>query len=142
MASNDIVKVLIIILAIDVLFFLGQFAILEINPSGPQFINSSFISDADVSGGSYVLNDDPSLSLPETEGSISPTTGNVFTDALSTTKTWLLDSTGLGYFLKLVGGPVPYLASAGLPQAFIFAIGAIWYLVSLFLLILVILGRY
>lgn len=150
---NLAIKILILILCVDVVFFVVSTGTESINPTGPIHLSSSFIDDADTSDGSYVLNTNPALSLPDTEASVN-TEGNLFTDIFGAVKNWLLDSTGLSYLLKMTGGPYTYLQEANnadnncdgvsdevLPKEFIFAIGAIWYLLTLLAIILLIAGR-
>lgn len=139
---NMSVKILLFILCVDVIFFLVHIGMANINPDGPNLVNSNFINDVNVGGnGSYVLDSNPELSLPESEGSINPETGNVFTDTFSATKSWLVDTTGLSYLLKITGGPYTYLKTTNLPESFVFSIGALWYMLSIFSLILLITGR-
>ena len=137
--SNTVVMVLLIILSIDVVFFLSQEAVNNINPDGIQFSNSHIITDY---GSNYTINpDDVSLAFPDTEGSINPETGNIFTDGFTAVKTWFSDTSGLTYLKNFVGAPVMFLSGLGLPQAFTFSISALWYGLTLFTLIAFALGR-
>lgn len=143
MGNANITTALIIILCVDAILFLGQTAITKINPgSAPQFLNfqGSLISRADV--GNYTI--DQSINgtkLPAGEGSISPTTGNIFVDGFTALKNWFLESSGIGYLFAILGGPVTYLSYLNAPQEFIFSVGAIWYLMTLFLIVAFFVGR-
>ena len=139
---------LVVVLAINVVMFIGQAAILEINPEGPVLYhcNGTILGALEQTGcsnqGSYVLDDtDPANRLPSGEGSVSPTTGNIFTDAFTAAKSWLLDTMGLSYVVSLLGAPMSFLESLGLPSAFSFAVGAMWYGLTLFLIVAFLLGR-
>lgn len=142
MGNSNLTTALIIILCIDVVLFLGQLAINDINPEGPQFLNyeDSFISDFDA--GNYTLEQENIAGrLPTGESSVSPVTGNVFTDIFTSTKSWFLSATGLGYVLKILGGPVTYLYYIGAPAGFVFSIAVMWFALTLFLIVGFIFGR-
>lgn len=144
---SNILIGLIVMTSITVLMILGQAAILEINPQGPQFYacKGSILEGIDANacnGALYVLNDQNSSGqLPSTTSSVSPTTGNVFTDTPTTAKNWLLQNTGLGYLFNLLGAPYYILNAIGLPNIIAFTFGAMWYGIMLLLIILLILGR-
>jgi len=130
-------KALSIILAIDLLFFLSQFAILDINPYGPQFYNynGSILSQYDQ--GNYTVLDAQNAAedLPDASSAVTEDTtdSNFITDAYTTIKGWL---TGLGdsavirgtkYVWSILGGPTAYLNIVNAPREFTFAIGTMWY---------------
>jgi len=134
------------VIALNVLMFLTQAAILEVNPDATTFFTNkgtmldSF--DANKNTGNYTLDTDAvSEHLPTGKGSISVTTGNLFTDMFSSIKTWLADKTGLSYLSGIVSAPYNILKSMNLPNAFVFAMGTMWYVLTLFLLIAFIWGR-
>jgi len=133
---------LLIILAIDVVFFLGQESLHNINPDGTQFSTAHLINSY---GNNYTINpDDVSLELPDVEGSINVETGNIFTDSFTAIKTWFSDTTGLTYLKNFVGAPVTFL-NAILPdenyKMFIFAIAGLWYGLTLFVIVAFAIGR-
>lgn len=145
---TTLTNALIVVLAVNVMLFLGQAAMIEINPTAPQFINcegtplGSLEATGCTTPGSYVLNSsNPASMLPSGETSVSPETGVLFTDPFTAFKTWLLTSLGLSYLVAIVAAPYNFLTALGLPQAFIFAIGTLWYGVTLFLIIAFALGR-
>jgi hypothetical protein len=145
--TSTLTNALIIVMAINVMLFLGQIAVLETNSEASIVYNCEgsmlgvFSSDG-CAGTEYVLSDtDPSGVLPEVEGSVSPETGAVYTDPYTGIKGWLVDSTGLGYLINILSAPSNLLKAIGLPAAFSFAIGGLWYGVTLFLIIAFLFGR-
>jgi hypothetical protein len=84
---------------------------------------------------SGTLNEFGEDTLPETEQSVSPETGNVFTDLFRTAKNWVLKTTGAQYVIDFLTAPVDLLRSMGLGNQLIFIIGALWYGVFVFLII-------
>ena len=130
------VLALAIVLSINVFLFLGQMAVNDINPGqAPQFFNADEQLIGDFDAGNYTLNENITDKLPGGEGSVSPTTGNVFTDLFSTMKNWFLESTGLNYLVAIINAVPNFLKIIGLPKEFVFAIGFFWHAITLFLVI-------
>lgn len=136
-----------VVMAINVMLFLGQIAAIEVNADAPRFhdcqgsILGSFES-GNCSAGTYILDDsNPTERLASGETSVSPETGNIFTDAFTALKNWFLNVTGLSYIVQILSAPYNFLKALMLPQAFVFAVGTLWYGVTLFLIILVLIGR-
>lgn len=131
---------LIFVLALNAFFFWGQTASDSINPGGTQFFNYDGSHIAGYNQGNYTLPTDPTQSIPSTVPSISPTTGNIFTDAWSASTNWLLDATGARYLIAIVNTVPNFLQAIGLPSEFAFGIGYIWYAFSILIIILFIRG--
>lgn len=140
--TDSLETALVFVLSLNVLLFLGQIAILEINPAASDFYNEEGTLLSGFDSGNYTLDDsDPAGRLPSGEASVSPTTGNIFTDTFTSIKSWLIDSTGLGYVFAVLGAPYHLLQFMGLPQAFIYAVGTMWYAFTLLLIVAFIWGR-
>lgn len=144
---TNVTKALLIVLSINLLFFFGQYSMGQINPDGTQFYNcnGSILSEFDVNrcDGEYFLvdSDYAAENLPQGESGVSPETGNIFTDIFNTGRNWLLDTSGVRYLINIVGAPVSFLSAIGLPDAFVWGIGALWYGLTFFLIIGWLLGR-
>jgi hypothetical protein len=144
---TNITGALLIVLSVNVILFLAQAGMTDINPTGTKFFNCSgtIISEFDTGncqGELYLINSDyASNNLPEGEESVSPETGNFFTDIFNTAKNWILGVSGVTYLINIVSAPASFLASLGLPSAFVFAIGSLWYGLTFFLVIAWILGK-
>jgi hypothetical protein len=146
MATTDnLVMTLIIILAIDVIFLLASLAIIDMNPTGHPAgstfydYNKGLIKDFDA-GGKTINTSQASLQLPSGEDSVSDE-GSTFADIFKTGRSWFLDATGLSYLINFLGAPVIFLTMLGLPSIVVFSIGALWWGVTLFLIIAFLLGR-
>ena len=140
-------NVLAIVLAVNALLFLGQVAALELNPEGTQFYNcgenilSSFEA-SNCTNGVYVLDDsDPASQLPSQGSEISAGTGDIITDTFSAVISWFTQSTGLRYLYNILAAPANFLKALGVPSAFAFAIGALWYGFTLLTIVAFVLGR-
>jgi len=144
---TNLTSALIIVMAINMMLFLGQIAVIDMNSEASTIYDcaggmiGSFDQNS-CSGDTYVLTDgDPVTNLPDVEGSVSPETGAVYTDTYTGVKGWLVDATGLGYLLEILSAPSNLLKAIGLPQAFSFAIGFLWYGITLFLIVAFLFGR-
>jgi hypothetical protein len=129
-------------LCINAMLFIGQAAVLDTNPTGTQFYDcqGSILAQYDANnctGTSYSISAaNPAGQLPSGESSVSVTTGNVFTDTFTALKNWAINSVpGLNYLVNILNAPVTFLVALGLPSAFSFAVAAIWYGITLFLII-------
>ena len=142
--DNKLTMALIIMLVLDVVFFLASTAMLDVNPTGSTLYDydSSFISEFDE--GNYTIagvTEGRGL-LPVATDSISSETGNVFTDNFKTSSNWLqTDGKGLGYYASILGGPTTVLRNINAPRELTYSIGALWYIFTSFLLIAFLLGR-
>jgi len=137
---GSIGSALVIVLAINIMLWFGQMAVLSVNPDGVNFFNPEGSLLNSFNKGNYSLSDDPLAQLPTSESSVSVTTGNIFTDLFSTVKNWFIGSTGLGYLLNVLSAPMSFLNALLLPKQFAFALGGLWYGVTFFLIIAFIRG--
>lgn len=139
--TEDLSVAFVFVVILQALMFLVASATADLNPSS-QFYNpeGSLISRADAGG--YVLDTEAILSgFPEGEGSISPTTGNFFTDSFASIKRWFTSLPGINYVYALVMAPYNLLNLMHLPVAFVFGIGTMWYLFAIFITIIFFWGR-
>lgn len=137
---------LVFVLVLNVLMFLTQATILDINPDSNVFWTNkgTLMENFDKTNGAGdpVLDTDKATSeLPSGEGSVSPTTGNLFTDTFSSIKGWFARATGISYILGIVSAPYNIIKAMGLPNSFAYAIGTLWYGITFFLIIAFFWGR-
>lgn len=137
---------LVFVLTLNVLMYMTQVAILDINPNAPQFWTNegTILENFDKTGGTgepVIDSDNVMGDLPAGEGSVSPTTGNLFTDVFSSIKRWVAQKTGIAYITGIVLAPYNILKSMGLPNSFVFAMGSLWYGVTFFLVVSFFWGR-
>lgn len=140
---SKVLWVFVFVIVLNSYMFLGQVSIDKMNPgSSTQFFNyqGSTLQGYDI--GNYTLEDDPVNRLPGQQASVSPTTGNVFTDGWAATKNWFLQTTGITY-LKAIATAVPnFLKAMGLEPEISFALGYMWYAFSIVIVVFFIKGYY
>ncbi len=142
MGAFEVDLMLAVVLAVNVMLFLGQVAVCDVNPSScTRFysVDNNLLSKYD--SGNYTVSEEVVSGLPQSGGSVSPTTGNTFTDTTSTAKSWLLQIPGIDILLGVVNAVPNFLKAIGLPPAFVFAVGAFWYLLTFFLIVAWLLGK-
>lgn len=91
--------------------------------------------------GNYTLTNDVVGQLPQTESSVSPTTGNTFTDFTTAITGWFLSIPGMKYLVGIVNAVPSFTKYLGAPPEVTFAIGFAWYSITLALIVLLILGK-
>lgn len=130
------------VMFVNVLLFLGQATVIALNDETPieyWHYDGTLLE-------MYDSNNDPNNPLldtsnvesnfPQGEGTIQINDGNIFTDLFSSIKTWIEDNTGLTYAKAIVSAPYNALIGISfLPQPFIFAVGTLWYITTVFLII-------
>ena len=136
---------LVFVLCVNVILFLAQAAIDDINPGG-DFYNceGSLLSKFDAgncSGSTHTLADGSPISLLPSAEPIEAGDGGLFTDIFGSIKTFFTDTLGLGYLSDMISAPKRFLSVMGLPDAFAFAIAALWYGITLFLIVSFFWGR-
>jgi hypothetical protein len=147
---NVTTKMLLFVLCVDAFLFLGQIAVLNINPSSHTLdaFDSHLISQAQAQGSPYELQNVNASNVqgmfPDAQQSIGGTESGGFADIWNTIKSWIFTNTPLGIILQIIGAPYFFL-KAILPSVelapVVYAIGAIWYLFSLVSIISWALGR-
>lgn len=139
---GSVTRAFVVVMAVNVVLWLGQIAAININPQAPRFINYEGNLLNDVDAGNYQLNtSDPYSYLPSGRASVDLDTGNIFTDVFSSLLDWVGRSTGLNYFLEVIGAPYHFLLAIHIPEPAAYAIGSMWYLTTILLFILLITGR-
>ena len=140
---------LVLVLAIDLMLFFGQYSINALAreagiTDNQQFYNyeGSSLSKADSSGntqvnGLHTVTNDTKSEFEK----INPPTTNIFYDVFVSVKNWILDSTGLGYLFNMVNAFPNFLQAIGLPEPIPFGLGAVWHILTIYLIVQVIFGR-
>jgi hypothetical protein len=139
--------VLAIVLGVNIMLWMGQVAVLNLNPSGPTFYSckDSMIGSFEASNcqsSNYVLNDaNVTSQLPTGGSTINVGNGNVFTDTFSAISSWFTRSTGINYVYNILAAPANFLKAIGVPDEFSFAVGAFWYGFTLLVIVAFFFGR-
>ena len=77
-----------------------------------------------------------SLQIPESDSSVSATTGNLFTDLWSTITNWITDSV----FGRFVTALPSFLNAINLPVELVWGLSSFWYAIAMFSLIIMLKG--
>ena len=131
------------VMLLNVLMWFGQVSAIEINPSGTNYYNDDDSLMCEFGDCTTHIMDEDSIAdkLPTGEGSVSPTTGNLFTDIFSSITGWIGEKLGLNYIKSIISAPYKLLLAMNLPQAFAFGIGVLWYGITLIVVLAFIFGR-
>lgn len=146
MSNFDVKGALAFILAINVLFFLGQTVVLKVNPDGPVFFHENDNMIGSYNAGNYTLDEDYSGELPVTEIAVSPDTaesGGYFTDIWQSLNSWFTDTTigrGVTYIWNIVNAFPHFLSVIGTPKEIVFAFGFFWHALTVFLIVIFLKG--
>lgn len=139
--AENITLYLVLVLCVNAFLFMGQIAIMDINPeSATNFYNSEGSLFKYSDSGNYTHYADASDYMPQSVNSVS-TEGTTYTDDFTTARGWLLENTGAGYVIGILSAPYSFLKSIGLPDAFTFMLGTLWYGITLFLFVSFLFGR-
>ena len=141
---GNLLTATIVIVLVNVLMWFTSIAMLDINPSGNMCfsLDGSIIGETvSQTGSNYEVNGSFIDDLPGAEGTISPSSGNVFTDIFNNILGWLKSAPGIKYIYGVVSAPYNILKCTSLPNMFIVGLGTLWYLISFLILISYLWGR-
>lgn len=134
---------LLVVLAIDLMLFFGGYAVADINPDSDFYsYGDTVLQRADAGDGSFEVRSLNSSDLPGSTASVDPETGSFFTDLFRSARNWLLSNVPGAQTVYMVVNAVPnFLSAIGLPQVFVFGVGALWHMLGAFLLVSFLWGR-
>lgn len=140
--SNTTVALMFVML-VNVLMFLTQVAIYDVNPGGSTLYNYNGSVMEDYGGVNQQLDSDSLDSyLPSPDSTIDEGTGNVFTDAIKSIKKFLLDIPGVKYLTIMVTAPYDILNGIfSEHKEMAFALGTFWWAITIFLIVSFVWGR-
>lgn len=135
-------KGFLIMLCINVVLFFFQVAVNDINPGGaPTVLNYGGSPISQFDAGGYELSQNTTALLPGAASSVSPTTGNIFTDTYTTLKSWITGNPIVNFLAGFFLAVPDFLKSIGLPLEIRYGISALWYGFGVLLLISYSFGR-
>lgn len=134
---SNMTMALVFVLTLNVLMMLTQFAVLDLNPTGEIYVfnTSGSVIDHYVDEGVLDTQDSSITGEYPEAAIIEPTSGNPFTDTLSSIRGWFSDTLGLKYIKAIVSGPYNILKAMNLPNAFVITLGTFWYALTFFIII-------
>ena len=126
------------VICVNMMLILGTMSATHINPNFDQTLinceKSPLGQYGNCTNGGYTM-DTSNPTLPTSSTSVDTTTGGVFTDIWNTIKGFFGDTLGLKYVSAVVGAPKTFLLGLGVDTDFASLIGAVWWIVSVLLLI-------
>lgn len=144
----ELINVVLIVLCINACLFIGQAMIINANPESPQLIKYDFhnspICSADQKNCADINNATLNKALAENQsnypevsviGQIGATVLGGIGDMFTGLKNWFFNDSPVAYLLKILSAPFDFLIMAGVPPAMAMGIGAIWYLLTIFLMV-------
>ena len=134
----------IFVVALNVLMFLCSTAMVNLNPDGPVCYNveGSLIGETMESQGNLSVSETDALDdLPGSQGTVTIGDAIGFTDIFNNILGWFKSAPGVRYVYGVVSAPYNVFKCMGLPAEFVVAIGTLWYMVSLLILVAFLWGR-
>lgn len=143
--GGNLVIATIFVVALNVLMWFSQIAMLDVNPAGPTLYNmeGSVIAETVAGqGNGTVLQDDVLSDLPSSAGTVTTSEStSVFTDIFNNILGWMKSTPGVRYVYGIVSAPYNILKAMNLPSEFVVGIGTLWYMVTLLVLVAFFWGR-
>lgn len=138
--TTQMVFIISIMLAMNIGLAMFQGAITESNPSGAQFFNVSSSPYANYIKNDTLVVDD--AYLPADEDAESDDSGNVFTDTYQGIKSWTQKTLAPFKFIgNIMKQPAGFLSDINIPSSIALAIGVLWYLLALLIVVSWWMGR-
>lgn len=134
----------IFVVTLNVLMFLVTNAMFQINPTGSvcYHIEGSVIGETISGAGNLSVSQTSALDdLPGSAGTVTIGDAIGFTDIFNNILGWMKSAPGIKYVYGVVSAPYNILKCMNLPSEFIIAVGTLWYLVSLLILVAFLWGR-
>jgi len=134
----------IFIVALNVLMFLSQTAMTNINPGGTMCYSNDGSVIAETMAGQgdgSVMTGDAMSDLPTGAGTVEVAESGGFTDVFNNILNWFKSAPGIKYVYGVISAPYNILKCMNLPSAFVVAVGTLWYMVSLLVLVGFLWGR-
>lgn len=134
----------VFVVALNVLMFLCSTAIVNLNPDGSvcYHVEGSLIGETMQGQGNMSVSETQALEdLPGSQGTVTIGDAIGFTDIFNNILGWFKSAPGVRYVYGVVSAPYNILKCMGLPAEFVVAIGTLWYMVSLLILVAFLWGR-
>ena len=134
----------IFVVALNVLMFLVSTAMLNINPDGSVCYHAegSVIGETMSEQGNLSVSETDALDeLPSSAGTVTIGDAIGFTDIFNNILGWMKTAPGIRYVYGVVSAPYNILKCLNLPAEFVVAVGTLWYLTTLLVLVAFLWGR-
>ena len=135
----------IFVVTLNVMMFLCQTAMINMNPEGGVCYNAegSLIGATMKTQANMSVSENNALDeLPSSAGTVvTSESTNPFTDIFNNILGWMKSAPGIRYVYGVVSAPYNIMKCMNLPSAFVVAIGTLWYMVTLLVLVSFLWGR-
>ena len=139
-STIQMITIMSIMMVINIGLVMVQGGIIEVNPFGEQFFNASASPYARYAGTDSILVD--SSYLPSDDGVEADSSGNIFSDTYKSIKAWVQQQLApLDFIGSLFYQPFGFLKTIGIPISICLAIGVLWYILALIILVSWWMGR-
>ena len=132
------------VVALNVLMWISQVAMLNINPDGPIMYSAegTIIGETLIEQGNRsIVSNDVLDDLPTSAGTVQTSESGFFTDIFNNILGWMKSAPGIKYVYGIVAAPYNVLNALGLPREAVVGLGTLWYLVSLAIFLAFLWGR-
>lgn len=139
-STNQMLLIVGTMLAINIALTMVQGAILDVNPDGEQFFDTSASPYANyIQNGTLIVDDSY---LPSDDTVEGDTSGNIFTDTYKSIKSWVQQKLApLNFVSNVLKQPYGFLVDIGLPESISVGFGLLWYMFALIVLVSWWMGR-
>lgn len=132
------------VVLLNVLMWICQVAMLDINPSGPKMYSEqgTIIGESIAGAGNgSILQNDVIDDLPSSAGTVQTGDSGFFTDIFNNILGWMKSAPGIRHIYGIVGAPYNVLVALGLPREASVGLGILWYFVSFTIVLAFLWGR-
>lgn len=134
-------KALMIVLFVNLMLVLGNMSAYYINPTGSNSLVNCSITPLGTYGkcgqGTYTQTmTNASQYLASGQVSVETTSAGGSTDLWVTMKNWVINTVpGLNFLMSIIGAPVGFLVSIGIPSEFASVIGGVWWAITIIIIV-------
>jgi hypothetical protein len=139
---SNLTTAMVFVLGLNVLMWLSQAAMLDLNPASPVFYTSDGTMLDQFSGNESLQIDSSNINdnFPSIDAGVSSSSNAAFTDSSTLVGSFLSKIPGVKFAYNVLCAPFNMLKALHLPAEFVFGIGAFWYGITLLVLIAFIFG--
>ena len=141
-STHTLIVLVTLMLACNISLVFVQGAMVEVNPAS---VGISGFDAGNTPYANYVVNNSLNLSdsyLPSDDSVEGDSTGNVFTDTYKAIKGWSREKMSpLNFMANVLKQPYGFLKDVGIPINIALAIGVLWYMVAIIIVVSWWMGR-
>lgn len=143
MGNMEVLTVFVV--CMNVFMWMTSLAITDINPQVSYYnVKGSYIEQTLYNNNfanSSVVNNNVLNDLPNSQGTVTTGSTGFFTDIFNNIISWIKGAPGVKYLYGIVSAPFNILNIMGLPSEIVAALGVLWYMISLLVILSYLWGR-